>query len=240
MSRRLAVFDIDGTLTATNEVDDECFLRAVTHALGTGPLDNIEWRDAPHVTDTALVSWICVRHLGREVQPGELAMTRNSFLTHLAEELALRPIRFAAIVGAQQALRHIRTHGWEVAFATGGWLPSATMKLRNAGLWSNDLVIASSTDAVTRGEIVQLAIERASRRRQGAFSRVVLVGDAVWDADTAAILSLPFVGVATARQAQPLREHGVSAILPDLSDAAALETMLEKATAPLGARSLSH
>ena len=36
---QLAIFDIDGTLTATNAVDDECYARAVAEMLDVAPED---------------------------------------------------------------------------------------------------------------------------------------------------------------------------------------------------------
>jgi len=45
-------------LTDTNDVDDECFRRAVadifalTHA-------SVDWSDAPHITDSSLARWLC-------------------------------------------------------------------------------------------------------------------------------------------------------------------------------------
>jgi hypothetical protein len=38
--KQLAIFDIDGTLTDTNAVDDECYLRAVSDVLD---LDGRSW-----------------------------------------------------------------------------------------------------------------------------------------------------------------------------------------------------
>jgi beta-phosphoglucomutase-like phosphatase (HAD superfamily) len=38
---RLAIFDLDGTLTDTNAVDDECYLEAMSTELGCAP--NPDW-----------------------------------------------------------------------------------------------------------------------------------------------------------------------------------------------------
>jgi FMN phosphatase YigB (HAD superfamily) len=43
---RLVVFDIDGTLTDTNDVDDECFRRAVADIFALS-YTSLDWSDAP-------------------------------------------------------------------------------------------------------------------------------------------------------------------------------------------------
>jgi hypothetical protein len=54
--RQLAIFDIDGTLTATNAVDDECYARAVAEMLGVAP-EAIDWSGTPHVTDSGIARY---------------------------------------------------------------------------------------------------------------------------------------------------------------------------------------
>ena len=50
---RLAVFDLDGTLTRTTGVDDECFVRAMSEELGVGGFCT-DWAEYPHSTDQGL------------------------------------------------------------------------------------------------------------------------------------------------------------------------------------------
>src|SRR5438874_2696170 len=130
---RLAVFDIDGTLTDTNDVDDECFRRAVadtfalTHA-------SVDWSDAPHITDSSLARWLCQTHCRRDASDAELARLTAHFVDLLRQELARVPARFAAIPGTRGLFADLRAAGWWVALATGGWFLSAVLKLRAAGL----------------------------------------------------------------------------------------------------------
>ena len=69
--RNLAIFDIDGTLTNTNAVDDECFLRAIADVFELA-VERLDWSDAPHVTDSAITQWLSEQHRGRGVDDGEL------------------------------------------------------------------------------------------------------------------------------------------------------------------------
>lgn len=230
---RLAVFDIDGTLTDTNEVDDECFLLAVADVL---ELDRglLDWSDAPHVTDSSLVHWLCDRYCRRPLRDAEASAVLERFLELLDAECAERPERFRPIPGAVAALDHVKRTGWDVALATGGWPDSARLKLSVAGFDPDSFVLASASDALSRQAILQLAVRRASAKQdERRFSRIVSIGDGVWDVKAAMLLEWPFIGIATARRADAIRAAGAEAVLPDLSNIDALMAALENAEAPL-------
>ena len=198
--RPLAVFDIDGTLTDTNAVDDEYFLRAVGEVLGLASAAlpaTLDWSAAPHVTDSALLRWLCEAHCGRSPHAAEADAALSRFLNLLRGELAAAPARFGPIVGATRVLPELRAAGWEVALATGGWEPSARLKLSAAGVDHAGVALASGSDALTRVEILELAVRRASRVRGEAFARVVSVGDRRSDV-RAALLAAPVPSRTTA------------------------------------------
>src|SRR5439155_18578760 len=69
---RLAIFDIDGTLTDTNGVDDDCYRIAIAEALGVAP-SAIDWSGAAHVTDSEIFRWLCAVHRRTEPSADELA-----------------------------------------------------------------------------------------------------------------------------------------------------------------------
>ena len=226
----LAVFDIDGTLTQTNAVDDECFLAAVAEVLEID-VALLDWSGAPHVTDTGLLEWFAERHHGRTVRDGESGAVLDRFMTLLGDQLASAPARFCPVAGAPLVVDALRAAGWEVALATGGWQSSAQMKLRAIGLDPVDLVMASSSDAATRVEILELAHSRALTR--GArFRRIVSIGDGVWDVRAAAEIGWPFVGVAEGDRARKLREAGATTIVPDLANVVVLLDALDSAVVP--------
>jgi phosphoglycolate phosphatase-like HAD superfamily hydrolase len=225
---RLAVFDIDGTLTDTNAVDDECFLRAAAEVF---ELDaRLDWSGAPHVTDSAIARWLCMAYKARVPSERELSRMTDLFVEFLRDELARAPERFAPVLGVLGLFADLRATGWEVALATGGWGPSARLKLAAARLDDPGLVLACSSDAHTRPEILQLAHRRARERAGVDFTRVVSVGDGVWDVRAAAEVGWPFVGVGRAAHARALREAGAAIVVPDFSDRAAVYEALEVAT----------
>ena len=233
---RLAVFDVDGTLTATNAVDDECFLRAISEVIGVS-IAGVDYAAALHATDSYLSRWLCEQHRGRAPSDDEVALMTRRFVEALAIEHSRSPQRFAPIAGAPGLFDALRGAGWSVAIATGGWEPSARLKLALAGLEEPDAIIACASDATTRAEIVGLAIDRAVARRGSPFERTVSVGDRPWDVRTAAALGLPFVGIGVAQKAEALRDAGATTIIADFRDRAAVTEALETARVPRGASS---
>jgi phosphoglycolate phosphatase-like HAD superfamily hydrolase len=228
---RLAIFDIDGTLTDTNGVDDECYRAAVGETLGISPGD-IDWSGAAHVTDSEIFKWLCSVHGSAQPSADAMARASSQFVDRLSVMLEHVPTRFSAIGGAAVMLQSLEQRGWDVAVATGGWGPSARLKLRVAELLIDDAVLACADDATSRADIVQLAHHRAEAFYRRRFDRVVSVGDGVWDVDTAVVLGLPFVGIGAGERASRLRAAGARTVLSDYSNLDAVWAALDSATIP--------
>lgn len=212
--RRLAIFDIDGTVTATNDVDTECYTQALATELGLAPAD-IRWMEAPHITDAGITRWLWTQHRGSLPTAAELSAIRTKFFRLLDDQLRQRPDRFLAMTGAADALERLHADGWTIALATGAWGASARMKLEAAGL-PMGLPLFCSDDAFERAAIVSLALQHCERASGRPFDRVVSVGDGVWDVRTAKELGLPFVGVATGAKAERLSALGASHVIANL------------------------
>ena len=225
---RLAIFDIDGTLTDTNGVDDDCYRTTIAESLGIAE-SAIDWSGAAHVTDGEIFRFLCAAHGRSEPSVDEMVRARSRFVDRLRAELQQTPARFAAIRGASTMLGRIVEHGWFVAFATGGWGPSARLKLTVTELAIDDGVFACADDGRSRADIVRLARDRAEAFYGRRFDRVVSIGDGVWDVQTAIELDMPFVGIGTGPRADQLRVAGARVVLPDYSDLDAFITALENA-----------
>jgi phosphoglycolate phosphatase-like HAD superfamily hydrolase len=183
---KLVVFDVDGTLTNTNEVDALCFVRTVTEVLGID-LANTRWSGFTSVTDSGIVRELYQQHLGRSPSADEVTSLRGRFVAFLEEAAAQMPAAFGPIPGAAGALERLRRDpGWALAIATGCWQASAELKLRSAGLACGPLPAAFAEDACVREDIVRTAVARAMQTYgQAGFDRIVSVGDGPWDVTAA-------------------------------------------------------
>jgi len=197
----LIVFDLDGTLTGTNEVDTDCFVQALGDALG---IDNVNtnWEQYEHATDLGCLQEAFLTKFNRQITAEETDNFINCFVELLRKHRAERAIAFAEIPGAAAVLRRLKADSqWTISLATGCWEPSARFKIATAGIPLEDVPTAFANDGPSREAIVRAAIERAGNR----FDRIVSVGDAVWDVRTARRLGLPFVGIAGGNRSQRLR-----------------------------------
>ncbi|MFO0873959.1 MAG: haloacid dehalogenase-like hydrolase [Phycisphaerales bacterium] len=242
---RLAIFDLDGTLMQTSAVDDDCYARAMAEVFGIVGMST-DWGSYSHSTDGAILGDLIRQRLRREPTALDAEALRERFVQLLAAEPA---DRFRPTPGAAEAIAELRRAGWMAAIATGGWQRSARLKLGRGGLEVEGLAAAFADDALSREEIILLAMARAHRRDvhdgkrgdgaeravevEAGARRAVYVGDGVWDLRAANALGLGFVGVARGERAARLRDAGARIVLPDLADATCAVTAIEReATLP--------
>src|SRR5262245_60512824 len=210
----LIVFDLDGTLTGTNEVDTDCFVQALGEALGIEDV-NTNWEQYEHATDLGCLQEAFVKTFNRPITVEETDRFINCFLELLRNHRAERAVAFAEVPGAAAVLRRLKADSqWAIALATGCWEPSARFKIATAGIPLGNVAAAFANDGPSRETIVRAAIERAGNQ----FDRIVSVGDAVWDVRTASRLGLPFVGIGAGSRAQKLHGAGATHTVEDFLD----------------------
>ncbi len=230
---KLAIFDVDGTLVQSYELDAECFVAAFHDAFGIADVDT-DWARYDHVTDPGIAAQIIHERQGRAPSADELARLQSAFRVRLAEA-ASRDGAYAALPSAAELLAALRARpDWAMALATGGWRATARYKLGRSGLDLDDLPAAFGEDGPSRQGIVRAAIARA-REHAGVddFARIVCIGDGVWDVRTATSLGLPCVGVGTGGRIERLAAAGATYVVPDFTDLEAIFNALEDATPPM-------
>jgi len=211
---KLVIFDIDGTLTRTNEADEACFASSVREFF---KIQNVStnWSDYEHSTDSGIIDELVRRHLGRAPMPEELASFRDVFVRHLENHYSSVPQSFQEVAGAASIFVELgaRAKGWTPAIATGGWKRSAQLKLSKAGIPFDQIPAAFADDAFSRDEIIQKAMSRVHQKSQ--IEKVVYVGDGHWDFLTCQRLRIPFVGVTDTRDPKKLKSAGVKTLIQD-------------------------
>ncbi len=230
---KLAIFDVDGTLVQSYELEGACFVAAFDDALGFAGIDR-NWARYDHVTDPGIAAQIIRERRGREPGAEELVRLQSAFQVRLAEA-AGRADAFAAVPGAAGLLAELRARpGWTLALATGAWLKAARLKIGRAGLDLDDVPTASGEDGPSRHGIVTAAIARA-KVHAGVedFEGMVCIGDGIWDVSTATDLGLPCIGIGSGLRAERLASAGASHIFPDFTDLKTVVNALEGATSPV-------
>ena len=229
----LAIFDVDGTLTETDHVDDLCFVQALADAHDI-PEISTDWAGYPHTTDSAITSHIFRERFNRPPEETELLKFKTHFVRLLEDYRTKDSSLFAEIVGASAALRRLnREPQWRVAIASGGWRVSATLKLKAAGIEVDDFPAAFADDGFSREEILRSAVRKARLLYgQSHFARIVSVGDGIWDVRTARNLRFPFLGIGTGDGEEKLRRFGATHVIRDFADYTRLIRCLLEADVP--------
>ncbi|HEV3418380.1 MAG TPA: HAD family hydrolase [Pirellulales bacterium] len=224
----LVMFDIDGTLTQSDEVDSDCYAQAVAEVLNLPPIDR-DWSRYQHVTESGIAREIIATHFGRQPIPGELERIKGRFVELLHEALCADPNSCSPIPGALSMLSAVSARDdLTIALATGGWEQSAQLKLRSAGFNVETIAFASADDSTQREQIMLIAHVRALERcGREAFDSVIYVGDGLWDLQASRRLCIPFIAVANGDHARKLRAHGAQFILPDFRDCGRFLEMLQ-------------
>ena len=230
---KLAIFDIDGTLTNTNSVDDECFVKALSEAHAITEI-NTDWAAYPHTTDSGITLQIFQEKFGRDPEDSELDKFKYCFVKMLSEQYHSNSSSFSAIAGASVALSRLkREPDWAVAIATGCWRESALLKLRAAKIDIDGIPAAFAEDGLSREEILQSAVSQSLEQyRLSSFAKTVSIGDGVWDVRTARRLNFAFLGVGCGESAAILDRAGAKHVIEDFADYDRLVSILNEAEIP--------
>ena len=153
----LVIFDIDGTLTDSDNLHGFCFIRALADVFDIRGIST-EVGHYVNITDAGIMDEVCRLRRGRPPSAHETGRFRSRFLELLAEHVADRgPIR--PMEGAADVLDRLLASGtYGVAYASGSWKSSALFKLRSAGLPADGVPCAFSDDDHSREGICAAAL----------------------------------------------------------------------------------
>jgi phosphoglycolate phosphatase-like HAD superfamily hydrolase len=191
----LVMFDIDGTLVDSASFDTELYVEAVRSVLNI-EIDS-DWGSYEHVSDSGILEQV-LRDARLDGEPAELsARVQQHFVGLVRGYLRRSPGAIREIAGAKRLVeRLLGLPNVRVGVATGGWEPTARLKLAHIGIAVGKLGFASSSDARARTDIMQLAAQRAMHG--GAFERATYFGDGAWDQRASATLGYDFIAVGRA------------------------------------------
>jgi len=192
----LIIFDIDGTLTLTNEIDSQCFIPAVEVVMQQ-PLLNTQWHTYKYSTDSGMLTEIWYASFQRTPTEDEIVKVKTAFIDNMKQAWLKNPLLYQSIPGAHQVFNKIfALNNWQIALATGAWQQSALFKLAVCGIKCDEIPKAFSDDHKERTDIIKQAVLLAKESYNTAvYTRIVYVGDRAWDKQAANQLGIEFIGV---------------------------------------------
>jgi FMN phosphatase YigB (HAD superfamily) len=207
--RHLVMFDIDGTLLQTNDLDDQLYLQAMSEYLGT--TIDADWTHYQHVTDSGIAQEIFEKNSRPQ---SDIVVVQRRFISLVTDLLMKEPNCCQQIPGAAEFIEKLRQiPEVTIGIATGGWGESARAKLQSAGIDLAGIAFASCDDALSRTEIMHICERRAaSIAHVTQFQATTYFGDGIWDANAAATLGWNFIGIGEGSHAERLRTAGVKNI----------------------------
>jgi phosphoglycolate phosphatase-like HAD superfamily hydrolase len=232
MTRRLILFDIDGTLLHSHGAGRRAMEAALLACFGTKGSPTYRYDGK---TDRQIVRDL-MRGAGFEDAFIDARMpdVMVTYVAGLQREIAAPHTKVEALAGVMQLLDAlVHRERCIVGLLTGNLEPGAQQKLNAAGIGFERFVVgAFGSDHEVRAELPAIAQQRA-RERLGVHLRgsdMVIVGDTPSDIQCGRPIGARAIAVATGHYSmESLAEHGPDAVFTDLSDTEAVLEVIDNA-----------
>lgn len=193
LPKRLALFDLDGTLTQTFHANDPSFTRALSKLIDIDPHYDYTG-EVQHPTDEAVFYALFKKINGTEPTLADREAMIDLYLQELMHTYYHKPGFFDEIPGANELLHELHhSDQWVVAIATGAWQRVAQLKLELAGIHYQHLPLFTSDLFPDKRRFTQMAIETVGKEHQ--LSQITYIGDSNYDYQVSRELGIQFVGI---------------------------------------------
>ncbi|WP_299124951.1 HAD hydrolase-like protein [uncultured Tenacibaculum sp.] len=221
--KNLIVFDIDDTLTKSENQHQTAFVEAMISSGITNI--NKDWKSYKNMTDSYILKKNYERNFNKEFDFSMMPEFEKKMTEHL---LSLPETK--EILGAKAIVDFFMNEtDYAICFATGSLLEPALIKLQQAEINFIPDVIETASSFYTREEIVKSAIEKAKKYFQvEEFKTIISVGDGIWDLKTAHNLGVHFLGIRN-KNLEDFQQHDIKSHIVDWShfDFQKIQTELE-------------
>jgi phosphoglycolate phosphatase-like HAD superfamily hydrolase len=220
LTKKLFLFDIDGTLLASGGAGWKALEYACAELFGTRDLAGI---DIAGRTDTSIARQLFSRY-GEEATPENCTRLFDCYLGHLA--CFLPQTNGQLLPGVMELLDTLRSRAdCVVALLTGNLARGAELKLTHYGLWHYFDFGAYADDHHDRNELGPVARSRARDRHGLEFAPedIIVLGDTPHDVACARAMGAKAVAIATGRHTRTeLEDSAPDFLFDDLSDVPAV------------------
>ena len=225
MDVTVVLFDIDGTLLDMRGAGRKSFVRALKNVFGWD--DDIQYINFAGNTDLNVLQQVMEKH-GRPLTDDD----RRRFFERMPVDLAQTAGEAELVIypGVRELLEKLSADPRVVlGLVTGNVEACARIKLWQFDLHEHFVLGAFGDDHADRMDIARLAMKRLrdSLKPGQNIAGLFLVGDTPFDIAAAKTIEAQSIAVATGKfGVEALREAGADHVLSDLSDTAAVLTLL--------------
>jgi len=192
MAKNLIIFDIDGTVTES----EDHHLIAFEYALQKMGIQDINtnWASYEHITDRHVLSVNFERQFNEEISLSDIKICESLIM----EKLNLMP-SVAQKPNAATFVENLWNYDdWDIAFATGSLYRPAIKKLEEGEIKHKPSIVISSNEIDSREGLISAAIDAAKKLNHVThYQSILSCGDGLWDLKTALNSGIHFLAVGT-------------------------------------------
>ncbi len=220
-SRRLFLFDIDGTLITSGGAGESALIEAMAARFGVQ--EDLKSITLPGATDARIAVALLERH-GLEVSPENTAALLDSYLHFLRLSMSKFPGRvLPGIIPLLDALKQCPDA--VIALLTGNLVKGAEIKLTHYGVWDYFEFGAFADDHHDRNELGKFARARATEKHGIDFEpeKIFVIGDTPRDIECGRAIGAKTVAIATGNYDRAaLAEHSPDFLFDDFCNTGAV------------------
>jgi phosphoglycolate phosphatase-like HAD superfamily hydrolase len=224
-SRRLLLFDIDGTLITSGGAGEKALIDAMRVRFGVD--EDLSGFTLAGATDAAIARLLLEKH-DLPTTPENIAGLLDTYLHQLGELIGKHDGRLLPGIVALLARLH-EEPSCVLALLTGNVVRGAEIKLTHYGVWDFFEFGAFADDHHDRNQLGRFAHARALERHGVDFppESIYVIGDTPRDIECGRAVGAKTVAIATGHYSfEALRDHAPDLLFEDLSDTEAVVSAL--------------
>lgn len=194
----LVIFDIDGTLSDTVELDDSIIIDTF-RTLFKLNIAKKDWEESKIITtgtDLGTFNYFYPKIGIRVSYKSCLKMFKEKFIETLNSKIDLLKDKIVEIKGAKNFLKILNEqNNFDIALATGSFFESGILKLQAVGIDYSEFVYASSDNSPIRKDIIKFAIQQSNEKSGKNYDKITYFGDGFWDYQASKYLNINFIKI---------------------------------------------